>query len=140
MEEAKLQTKKRADLRRKQGWTVVRHQAHLAHSPPSRSQVLREWMKTSPSAYSRGLEELKRRDALERLVCFKSILINEVEGGSQPQVLLERWGKISTLFGPISREDPRQFFEKIRTVLRKPWYHGNVSREQVSFRLSLLVV
>ena len=43
--------------------------------------------------------------------------------------MLERWGKVSVLFGPIDSQEPRLFLDRIRAVLRQRWYHGNLSRE-----------
>jgi hypothetical protein len=74
-------------------------------------------------------------------------------------VLLERWGKVSCLFGPISFKDPHLFLDKVRSsivsigchlwsygpeqiraVLSNKWFHGNLSRDQVlSLSLSLFL-
>ncbi len=104
-------------------------------------------MKRSPEANAAALEEFRRRDSFEKLASLRTILgtpgrpyckialsfmchaVEKDPYSAMEIVHLERWGKVTSLFGPVSFQDPRLFLDKIRSVLRQRWFHGNLSRE-----------
>ncbi len=95
-----------------------------------KASVLQTFMKRSPEAATLALDEFRRRDAIEKLASLKTVMVEKDPYSGGETVHIERFGKITSLFGPISFNDPRHFLDKVRSVLKQKWFHGNLSREQ----------
>lgn len=60
-----------------------------------------------------------------RMQCLKSLL---VDGNKDEEVDMEEWAKLLQWFGPL--KDFTSFLENVVDLLKKSWFHGNISSEQ----------
>jgi hypothetical protein len=60
-----------------------------------------------------------------RMQCLKMLL---VDNNRDEEVDMEDWAKLLQWFGPL--KDFPSFLENVVELLKKTWFHGNISSEQ----------
>ena len=60
-----------------------------------------------------------------RMQCLNALL---VDGNKDEEVDMEEWAKLLQWFGPL--KDFGSFLENVIDLLKKSWFHGNISSEQ----------
>jgi len=66
-----------------------------------------------------------------RKKCLEAILCKEDDKSKSKFVALERFGYVLKWFGPLTFRG-ENIIEKIESILKNKWFHGEVSREQLS--------
>eukprot|EP01097_Dermamoeba_algensis_P004547 TRINITY_DN2954_c0_g1_i1.p1 TRINITY_DN2954_c0_g1~~TRINITY_DN2954_c0_g1_i1.p1 ORF type:complete len:789 (-),score=152.15 TRINITY_DN2954_c0_g1_i1:1406-3772(-) len=87
--------------------------------------------KVSPTASTRVQMEVLRRENIKSYKAFRHLLADDQhqEFFSMPGVSMEKFGKITRIFGPIVRNNSIEIFEKIKNVLRQSWFRNNLGRD-----------
>jgi serine/threonine protein kinase len=72
----------------------------------------------------------KAQNDLLLIECIKELLV--VKQNDDEIVSLDQFGKILDFFGPIRGKDglKNQFFDNLKRIFSKAWFHGNISIEE----------
>ena len=71
------------------------------------------------------------RHAPIRFACLQAVVVDPEESDfGNPRVSIDSFAKALDYFGPLEEDDPTAFMERIYEILRKPYYFGDISKEE----------
>eukprot|EP01102_Stenamoeba_stenopodia_P010580 TRINITY_DN3209_c0_g1_i2.p1 TRINITY_DN3209_c0_g1~~TRINITY_DN3209_c0_g1_i2.p1 ORF type:complete len:427 (+),score=59.12 TRINITY_DN3209_c0_g1_i2:90-1370(+) len=100
---------------------------------PKKTEV--SWTAFQTAFANHAKSYIESKDMTVNWQCLRALLVTSAVGqGDQGVIDIERFGKILSLFGPMS--DIAGFFQLIESILKQKWFHGDMGAQECEAKLS----